>query len=230
MKLLRPGATFLDLGANFGYFSILAGQVVGDQGKVIAFEPDPRNYERLVKHVALNGMGQVICIAKGIADRSGRVSLFLASGDEGNLGNSSIVRTPRARSEVCIDVITLDEYFAGAGATRVDLMKMDIEGGEVLALWGADRSLAEHRMKMLLVEIHGGILGESHAEECRSLLLRAGYRGWLIGSGQRRAGRPLPSLVPLSGSQPPPSSRAVNSHTLWTADEKEVERLGLLGP
>jgi FkbM family methyltransferase len=166
---LRSGMTFYDLGANIGFFSLLAARLVGEQGRVIAFEADPEIAARLREHVDRNKARCVTVAEMAVWSQASKV-LFervdpAASPDRG-LGH--VARAASANT-IEIEAVTLDD-FARASATPPDFIKCDVEGAEVEVLRGAQRLLAEKRP---------GILCEIHSEENRSALLdefiRFGY-------------------------------------------------------
>ncbi len=106
-RILRKGWTFVDVGANVGYYTTLAAGLVGKEGKVVAFEPDPANYEILCRNVHVNRFANVICERYAISNRTGIRKLWLNPFDPGahslfhdDLGHYETVRT-----------ISLDEYF-----------------------------------------------------------------------------------------------------------------------
>ncbi len=149
-KALEPGMTFLDVGANQGLYSIVAGRKLKGSGAVIAFEPSPREHERLELHFRLNGMASSACaemLALGAA--SGRENFFqVAAGDTSRNG----LRAPASDdpvTEISVESMTLDEYADLRGLTRVDLIKLDVEGGEMDVLGGASNVLLKFRPVLL---------------------------------------------------------------------------------
>jgi FkbM family methyltransferase len=149
-KVLRPGMTFVDIGANIGYYTILGAAAVGKEGRVIAFEPEPHNLEILKKNIALNRFGNVVIENKAISDRAGPAELFLS---EDNYGDHRIYRgrAEKARPSVPIETVSLDEYVRQRGL-RVDVIKMDIQGAEFAALQGMRKTLAENEDIILVTE------------------------------------------------------------------------------
>lgn len=155
-ELVRPGMTVIDVGAHWGYFTLLAARGVGERGRVYAFEPHPDNWALLVKNVQVNGYGNVIPVHKAVGDRAGRMPLFLGKND---LGCNSLYHNSLTREEsVVVEVTTLDAFFEAEGNPRIDLIKMDIEGGEPAALEGARRLLQQSATLSLIVEFHPALL------------------------------------------------------------------------
>lgn len=133
---LRPGDCFVDIGANLGYFSLLASSIVGPSGRVLAFEPNPNTGERLIANIRRSGYCNIDVCAACCSAAPGRVTLYL--NDPNNLGACSLsghgqtieVESICADSEIC--------KLPKAPA----LIKMDVEGAEVLALRGMHATLA----------------------------------------------------------------------------------------
>lgn len=182
-SLLRPGSTFVDVGANWGYFTLMASHLVGREGRVVGLEPDPRLFPVLEENVRRNGLGQAALLQVAAAREAG--TLLLAGFDEsaGNFGVSRIVsgdaegaRTFRVRAD------SLDRILEEQGVSRVDLLKMDIEGAEGAAIAGLEGSLRAHRVARLLVELHPVELREqgSSVEALVETLRSAGYTGYTV--------------------------------------------------
>lgn len=139
---LPPDGVFVDIGANVGLYTLTAGRALGPGGRVLAFEPNPRTMARLAFNVAANfggrtGAPRIELLDFGVADREGEFELNL---DESNLGASSIASRDRsrvpagARSVVKIRCRPLLDVLAERGVTAIDVLKIDIEGAEDVAL------------------------------------------------------------------------------------------------
>ena len=158
---LRPGMTFYDLGANIGFFSLLAARLVGERGRVVAFEADPEIVARLREHVLRNNFGNVTVAEKAVWSKASRVffeRVDPAKSPDRGLGH---VADAASANTIEIDAVNLDDFERVTGA-RPDFIKCDIEGAEVEAFRGARRTLVEKRP---------GILCEIHSEENRRTLL-----------------------------------------------------------
>jgi len=130
---LRPGDVVVDVGANVGYYTVLAGLLVGDTGRVYAFEPDPVAFEILRKNVALSGLDNVVVEQKAVSNEPGAIRLYL---DEENHGDHRIYQPEgEERKFVEVEAVTLDDYFAGVEES-VDFVKVDTQGAEVAILNG----------------------------------------------------------------------------------------------
>ena len=133
LSLLQPGDVFVDVGANIGYFSILAATVVGEQGTVYAFEPDPENYRLIEANVALNNLqGRIHPVQAGLSSAAGDGQLFLS---DDNLGDHQIYPTGESRATVPVALVNGDEYLAGR-LQRLELLKVDTQGSEYEVMLG----------------------------------------------------------------------------------------------
>jgi FkbM family methyltransferase len=145
---LRSGDTFIDIGANVGYFSLLASALVGAEGKIIAFEPNPPTFNALTQNIALNRCTNVTALAVGLSDRTGAAELQNDTPE--NAGAASLV--PRASpnaNTVLVQLDTLDRVLEMRQIESVSMIKIDVEGAEVVALRGALETLRRHRPSVL---------------------------------------------------------------------------------
>jgi len=164
-RLLRVGDVFYDVGANAGFFTILAGRLVGPRGKVFAFEPVPESAEALREHVALNGFSwcEVVPFAVGARRATRTLSYEPEIAPMARFGK----KRTASELEINVEVVTLDDFAVGHSAPS--LTKVDVEGAEVEVLEGA-ASTIEHGTVVLL-ELHGTPI----AGDAIRLLGRAGY-------------------------------------------------------
>ena len=154
-ELIQPGAVIYDVGANIGYVSLLLAKAAGPGGHVYAFEALPGNVAQWRRNVALNGMEARLSLFAGAVTQSAEPVRFLvhASGGMGKAAGSA-GRADQYQSEISVPGLSLDEFVYGQGNPPPQVVKMDIEGGEVLALPGMRRVLAQAR-PLMLMELHG---------------------------------------------------------------------------
>jgi FkbM family methyltransferase len=145
-SLLRPGGTFVDVGANIGWFSLLAASIVGPSGSVLAVEPNLRNCELLAASRARNGFNRIDVVAGAASDAGGWLAL------ETDASNGRVIplgpvsaRTEPVRCSYAVPAFTLDALLADRGLDAVDAVKVDVEGVEARVFAGAERLLAERR-------------------------------------------------------------------------------------
>jgi FkbM family methyltransferase len=173
VELLGPGDVFYDVGANVGFFTLLAARLVGPRGAVLAFEPDPRNAEVLRSNVARNDLENVEVFEQAVADSAGRRTLVLAESTASHLADGG----PEDETTV-VDVVTLDDLEGAPGHRPPSAIKLDVEGAEVAALRGAARLIARHR-PTIICELHGT------ERDVRRFFAAAGYRLRTLEGGQR---------------------------------------------
>jgi len=153
---LKPGMTVYDVGANIGYVSLLLAHCVRPNGKVFAFEALPANAERIRRNVSLNALeNRITLVEAAVADRGGEITFFVhQSVGMGKAAGSAGRREEQYQAEIKVPALSLDEFVYEQGHPAPDAVKMDIEGGEVLALPGMKRILAEYH-PLLFLELHG---------------------------------------------------------------------------
>jgi FkbM family methyltransferase len=133
-EYLKPGMTFVDVGANIGIFTLLGARLVGTEGRVLALEPMPDNFRILRANVALNGLSNVSCIPKAGGAAPGKARLFLSTYG----GSHSMTENPPGfTGDVLeVDIVRLD---AMTGFPHIDLLKIDVEGSELEVIEGLGR-------------------------------------------------------------------------------------------
>jgi FkbM family methyltransferase len=168
-SLVKSGMVVYDIGANAGFFTLALSRLAGPNGKVLAFEPQPGNASKIVRHLQLNHVLNATLIQAAVGRSDGLCAFDTGPDDYRG-------RLTRADGLLQVPVIGLDAFLA-AGKSPPDLIKMDIEGGEFDALNGALELLRAIR-PVLLLSVHGA----EQDEKCRALLLREGYRFDYFGS------------------------------------------------
>lgn len=157
-EFVRPGDVVWDVGANVGFFTVLAGRLVEPEGRVISFEPLPRAAEYLRRHVALNGLENVRVIEAAVGANTGPAQFEPSS--------SLAMGHLDAAGSVTVEVVRLDDV----DDRLPTFVKIDVEGGEEAVLAGACKLLRVAR-PTLLVAVHG----ETSGRACRRLLSETGY-------------------------------------------------------
>jgi FkbM family methyltransferase len=150
---LKPGMTVFDVGANAGYFSMIAGELVGKSGRIVSLEPDPRVVEVLRRNVGSNGFENASVVQAAAYNSCGEVSLGCAPAT-----SWSGIYYERPMKRISVRAVTLDSLCDQLGLDRVDFVKIDVEGAEVAVLEGMSGVLARQRPQVLL-ELHGEYSG-----------------------------------------------------------------------
>jgi FkbM family methyltransferase len=161
-KHVRPGAIVFDIGANAGFFTLLAARLAGPGGHVFAFEPVPDNLALLREHVRLNQATNVTVLPLAVAASTGSARFLI--GENPSQGELS------TNGEIEVAVDSLDRLVGSGELPRPDFIKIDIEGGEDNALAGAAEVLKSPRITLLL-STHGW----QHHEHCWTFLNGLGF-------------------------------------------------------
>lgn len=166
--LLKPGMVMLDIGGHVGYYTRIATQLVGDTGRVIAFEPHPRNVAMLRRNTAARPNVTVLQVA--LAEQEGTAELYdyLMMSASGSLHYDESIRdvqraqmsdwdiAPRAKDfqpqKFTVRTARVDDLLAELNIAQVDVVKMDIEGAELGALRGMTRTIAQSKTLSLVME------------------------------------------------------------------------------
>lgn len=173
-KVIKKSFIVYDIGAYIGFHSLIAGRLAGPLGKVYCFEPFPKNNERLKLHILLNKMqDRVFCIPKAVTDKAGKAICHYRGHDTmyyfTNIDCSGEYNS--AIGGPVVETISLDEFIFQEGHPAPNLIKIDVEGGELKVLLGAQRLLREFKPS-IICEIHSIELARQVYEE----LKRLGYR------------------------------------------------------
>jgi FkbM family methyltransferase len=149
--VLRRGGTMVDVGANIGYMTVLGAKLVGKQGRVLSFEPNPTAFAKLIATINRNAMANCTAMQMGLSDHAGEMTLYEPPPEVHNLNSTMnpIEGTPHV-----VKVRTLDESLDTEKVERVDLLKIDVEGHEPFVIKGADQSLRAGRVRNLLCEFN----------------------------------------------------------------------------
>ncbi|MFC1850233.1 FkbM family methyltransferase [candidate division CSSED10-310 bacterium] len=153
-QILKPGMVFIDVGANMGYYSLLAAKLVGQAGQVHSFEPNPRMFQELTYNVELNGFSNISLNSQALADKPGQARL--SRYDKGEEVYCSLSNSSYPGAEIIgyddVSVQTLDNYINKNGIDKVDLIKIDVEGAELMVLQGAQNLLSDSRKLIVMLE------------------------------------------------------------------------------
>ncbi len=149
LKEIQEGDVVLDIGANIGYYTLILAKLVGNSGKVFAFEPEPNNFNLLKKNVKKNRYQNVILENMALSNSNGKIKLYLA---KQNRGEHRIYRSKAVSNDfVEVNMMTLDEYFKNVPLIeKIAFIKMDVEGSEWGVLQGM-RSLLEKKSKLKIL-------------------------------------------------------------------------------
>jgi FkbM family methyltransferase len=222
MRVLGPGKIAVDVGANWGYFTLVCAHLVGPSGRVLALEPHPRLSSMLTENAAANALMQVEVLKLAAGAQSGARRFVDFDEHAGNWGLARAAQQSEASDFEC-ESVALDALLDTRGLSTIDLIKIDIEGGEVDAIRGMTEGLQRHRNKYVLLECHPAELAGLGAtlDQCVDPFVRAGYRGWRIDHSPEMHRRAAVSAIPASELLTPIDRQALASdawpHLLWVA-------------
>lgn len=150
----REGGLVMDIGAHIGLFAVIASKVVGKTGKVLAFEPAPSTFKLLQKTVAINKKEDTIDVfQKAVGRKVGKTVFFVSDGEADNSNSLVSYLEDRPLHGIDIDVTTIDAVVAAQNLSKLDFIKMDVEGAEFDTLHGAVQTLNTLR-PVCIVAIH----------------------------------------------------------------------------
>jgi FkbM family methyltransferase len=141
-RIIKKTFVVYDIGAHVGYYTLLAAQPVGEKGKVIAFEPLPRNVKYLRRHVEMNRCSNVMIIEAAVTDKRGKSSF--------DTGRDSFTGHLSQKGDLQIITVSIDELIAARKIPHPDLMKINVEGAEMHVLEGARLTLTRYEPEILL--------------------------------------------------------------------------------
>ena len=192
MEVVTGGDVVVDVGAHWGYFTLLAASLCGTHGRVFAFEPHPRNLALLEKNVEANGLTNVVVVPKAISNRAGTAKLFQSRSTTGHSIDSVVLLqlegTPgggSAKESIAVDTVALDDFFA-QGSVGPRLIKMDIEGAEPLALAGMQCLIERNPSLVLITEFNPFYLDAKAATDFLDQLAACGLGVAIIDEDRRQ--------------------------------------------
>jgi FkbM family methyltransferase len=180
LNLLRPGDVFVDVGANIGYFSLLAATVVGSSGQVFAFEPDPGNFELMLASLQYNDLASTVqAVQAALAEEDGEASLYLS---DDNLGDHKIYAPSQQRPSLAIKLLQGSRYLQSR-VQHIDLIKVDTQGAEYRVMQGLMPLLqGQQEPPAVLIELTPLSLREagSSGRALVELLATLGQPFWIV--------------------------------------------------
>lgn len=177
-SIVKNGDRVADLGANIGYYSLLMANLVGPQGKVNSFEPEPTLFHSLESMVIFNQISDRISLVRSAVSDVNGTSMLHPPPDKCNWGQHYIRSDQNSLAEESANTVTTVTLDSVMGDASLDFMKMDVEGAEFLALRGATNILTESR-PTILMEINREMLAtvsQVSATDCFDLIGSFGYR------------------------------------------------------
>jgi FkbM family methyltransferase len=179
-KILRTGDTFIDIGANIGWYTLLGAKLVGKTGQVITFEPAHHIYKHLKRNIDINSFKNIFLEKIAISDREDTVLLHTISNE--NIGLGSIIQSPTVLKQSLktetVKTARLENYLKEKSIEKIRLIKIDVEGAEMKVLEGTREILKNKLCDYLIVEVSDERLRStnSSSNELFALLRDNGYK------------------------------------------------------
>jgi FkbM family methyltransferase len=225
-SVLQPGMAFVDVGAHWGLFTLVAAHLVGNSGRVVGLEPDPRMFAKLHGNVERNSLRQALVFDVAAADRDAH--LVLTGHDHGgeNWGISRLAHDKPPGVDVFnVASRRLDALLDEVGVRKIDLLKVDVEGAEDLVLTGMKQGLEERRYRRILLELHPMQLAERGlcTDDVMRLLAAKAYKGYALDPSPRAMRRAYyhpwapfcEYVLPLERGM-----QAHTPHTIWLSPDQ----------
>jgi FkbM family methyltransferase len=152
LSALKPGAVAYDVGASLGIHTVFMAKRVGDTGRVVAFEPEQRSYQKLLANVALNGLTNVLALQLGLGEERRDVPLYGGQEYCFNLWQKGQELHQTA------EIWPGDEVQQKKSLPRPNLVKIDVEGFEYFVLKGLRKTLADPSCRSVCLEVHTHLL------------------------------------------------------------------------
>ncbi len=183
-SIVRKGMTVVDIGANLGCFTLIAANLVGKEGRVFAFEPDPENFSLLLKNIEANGHQNVKAFDTAISDKSGEIKLFLS---EEHRGNHKIYDSGEGRRAIEVQAIPLDTFFKKEPSC-IDVIKIDVEGAEAMVFAGMKQVIKANPQVAIFIEFDPKTLeaAGSSPKELLKMVKNHGFLTYIINEGKNR--------------------------------------------
>jgi FkbM family methyltransferase len=174
----KEGDIVIDVGAHFGRYTIIASKRVGPNGKVIAIEAHPQNFELLNRNIKLNNLNNIISLNYAAFSKQTTVKLYLKSDEPSDaIYNTLISNRVKSTDFLEVQANTLDYLLQSnlVNLEKVNWIKIDVEGAELEVLRGSINVLANSKDIVLLIEIHTLSDGKNHYEKIMDILNRYNF-------------------------------------------------------
>lgn len=169
---VKDGMFVVDIGSNIGYYALLAATLVGSKGKVLAIEPAPHNYDLLTINVNRNNIHNIDTVQCAVSNADGVSEFYIT--EASNTHSLVLPVTGNVVSSTQVQVRKLDTLLKGLNYPKIDLIRMDIEGGEIVAIGGMQNSLKQYK-PIIMAELHCDAAGTPSIVQLLKSLKTFGY-------------------------------------------------------
>ena len=183
-KLIKPNMTVIDVGVNKGYYTLFFAKLINDKGKVLSFEPVPNNCHWVKESIKANKYTSIKLFQLALSDSEGAKTFFI--GKKSGWG-SLIHQSKRAaldKEPIVVKTKKLDDVLADEGIDDIDVIKIDVEGGDLLVLKGAENLFRKSKKVKLLMDVD--VQSESDKRQLFNLLSSWGFVIYKIGKHLKR--------------------------------------------
>ena len=188
-QVIRPGDIIVDVGAHWGYFTLLAATLCTETGRVYAFEPHPKNFAMLTRNIAANHLSNVMTVQSAVSNCDGSTQMFEARGSMGHSVNPLPQEwrvldgaTPRA---IPVSTVKLDNFFVN-NLIQPRLIKIDIEGAEPLAIEGMQGLIKRSPEAVLITEVNPLYIHSDLAKSFFGMLTGMGFETAIVDDDRRQ--------------------------------------------
>jgi len=159
-RFLKPGMNVVDVGANIGFFTMLSSRLIGEKGRVFAFEPNPINFDFFKQNMKDNSITNVELIEAAVSDTNGSLKLYLYPHCRSGCASGRIFPGPRNIKGIDAKTLTIDSFFSGKDM-MIDFMKIDVEGAEEKVLLGMMEFIKRNRNLSVVAEFCPDLITEA---------------------------------------------------------------------
>ena len=174
---LKPDSVFIDIGANFGLYSLIASQYISEKGTIFSFEPFPENYKSLCTNLSLNNLQRITAENTAVGSETGTLKLYYNS-QEKNLGMVSSNQTQNS-DFMTVNKTCLDDYLKSKSLEKITFIKIDVEGFEYEVLQGMKQTLQQYN-PIILIEVLDSKSENEVSNKPHELLCEMGYKRFFI--------------------------------------------------
>jgi FkbM family methyltransferase len=176
-RFLRSGDVFFDIGSNIGLFSLHASVIVGESGKIIAFEPTPDSFKKLVENIELNNIKNILPVNIGLSDKKGFLELNISGNGYDAWNSFANLNDNYYIEKRAVEVLTLDDFIAQNNISKINLIKLDVEGWELFVIRGGENYIKNAKDLVLLIEFteENAFAAGYYVHEIYDLLKSWGY-------------------------------------------------------
>lgn len=183
-SILKSGDVFIDIGANVGLFSLIASQCVGKEGHVIAFEPAPTTFNRLLENQELNNIKNIDARNIGLSNELGELNFYISDNGHDAWNSFAPGADNKLQKKIGVSVSTLDHELFSVDKSKIKLVKIDVEGWEKFVLQGGE-NFFRHFSPIVMVEFtdENTFNAGYSVHEIYDIMVSYGYEWFTIQNG-----------------------------------------------